>query len=404
MNETLDQLFRREAGRLVATIARRLGAGQLALAEDIAQDALVAAARAWTYEGPPENPAAWLHRAAYNRMIDRLRRTRPETGLDETMAGHSSDPTPGVEDDELRLILLCAHPDLAEPDRLALTLNTALGFTAREIAGLFLVPAATMSQRLTRVKARIRDSGLTLDWPLPADLAARLETVHKVIYLAFSLGYAPSMGEGAVRRDVALAALRLAETLAGAKMTASPDASALAALLNFQASRLGTRTDEAGRFVRLADQDRSRWDCNSIENGFLYLRHAQGANRLSRYHLEAGIAAAHAVSPDWASTDWEAICTSYDLLAEMTGSPIVALNQAIATAMRGDAGASLARLDALAAHPALATYGLYHAARGEILLTCGDAAGAATEFRAALAHGGTTPSVEHLESRLAACF
>ncbi|TNE67082.1 MAG: RNA polymerase subunit sigma [Alphaproteobacteria bacterium] len=410
ITKTLDRLFRRETGRLVALLARRLGPGRLELAEDIAQDALVAAARTWPYQGLPDNPAAWLHRVAMNRMIDRLRRQQTQKlddGVDPDSHADADDMAgerPGVDDPELQLIFLCCHPRLPEADQLALTLNSALGFAGREVAGLFLLPAPTLSQRLSRVKARIRKDGLTLGWPLPGDLQARLGAVHKVIYLAFSLGYSPGQGDDAVRHDVALEALRLVRSLCTNRLTASPDGHALSALLCFQASRLDTRVDADGRFVRLADQKRADWDRALLSEGFLHLKAAQGADQLSRYHLEAGIAAAHAAAPGWAETDWANICRQYQLLEDMTGCPVVALNHAVAMAMRGEHGTALGKLVALKNEPVLGNHGYFHVARAEILLATGDRAAAAADFRAALTLGGTTAEIGHLQSRLSACL
>ncbi|WP_417450116.1 RNA polymerase sigma factor [Kordiimonas sp.] len=403
IRRTLDQLFRREAGRLVASLTRKLGAHNLALAEDTAQDALLAASRTWPYDGMPENPAAWLHSVAFRKAIDLLRRhsvARNAIPALEAEQTNPQQPSPGISDSELRLLFLCCHPAMLARDRLALTLNIAFGFSAREIARLFHIGPAAMSARLMRCKECIRGQRLSFDMPMGADLAPRVAAVQKVIYLAFSLGYSPGPGALAVRTDIALEALRLAESLCNIRAISSADAHALAALLCFQASRLTSRTGAGDTFIPLTVQNRELWDQNLIMKGFHHLKKAQTTPELNRYHLEAGIAALHATARSSAETDWRQISLYYEQLWCMTRAPIVALNHAIAIAMAGDNESALEKLDSLSASPELRGDGHFHTARAEILHRLGRLDEAHAAFKKARFTGGSDPDMKYLDMRL----
>lgn len=305
----LDLTVRRERGRLVADLVRRLGGHNLALAEDVAQEALLKALSTWPYRGMPDHPRAWLATVARNLAIDRLRRESRELELgDEPVPASGPDMTAldaAVADPELRLVFLCCHPVLSELERLTLTLKLVSGFTARDIARVFLAEEATIGQRIARAKRKLREVGDDLaSPPSRSGIASRLASALKVVYLMFSLGYAPRSGERLVLRDVAMEAVRLARELADDALTGTPEAKALAALLCLQASRLDAREDSDGRLVLFADQDRTRWDAALLRDGFIYLSTARTGDALSRYHLEAGIAATYAAAGAGGHCDW----------------------------------------------------------------------------------------------------
>ena len=386
----IDRLVRREHGRLVAWLVRRLGSAQLPLAEDVAQEALVEALDRWPWQGMPEQPAAWLRTVARNRAIDRLRKTQRETEWVPDDTAHPDARADDVfaarvPDEALRLVFLCCHPELSEADQLALILKIVGGFTARDTARLMLKPETTISQRLARAKRALRAAGEAVaEEPTPFDIRARLATAEKVLHLAFSHGYAPRSGDQVIRKEVCAWTLGLARELAGDELTGSGSARALAALLCFQASRLGARQDEQGLPVLLRDQDRDTWDAALVEEGLGWLQQAR-TGPVSRYHLEAGIASLHATAADWAATDWQAMLGLYERLEVMTGSPVVTLNAAVVRAELGELEGALARLDALADTPGIEGYAPWHVARADLLRRLGRD----TDAKQALEHAAT---------------
>lgn len=406
VKRTLDQLFRRETGRLVASLVRRLGGNHLTLAEDIAQEALLAAARTWPYDGMPDNPAAWLNRVATNKAIDLIRHQKAaNAAMMAVLPDEDSTETnqPGPENNQLRLLMLCCHGDIPEMDRLVLTLNICFGFSAREVARLFMKEPSAISARLTRAKARLQANAPDFAWPTPGEQDTRLASALKVIYLAFSLGYSPREGEVAVRQDTALEALYMAELLAG-ESSGRGDICALAGLLCLQASRLGSRTDAEGRFVPLKAQDRASWDRALIGRGLHYLAQAQASDTLSRYHIEAGIAAVHASARSFEDTDWCRICSLYETLEEITGSPVATLNHAVALAAAGQPAAALQKITTLGHDKTFADDIYFHTAKAEVLLMNGDRVSARAAFTRARNCTGTSTDLSHLEHRLSECF
>ncbi len=422
IHHQLERLARRERGRLVALLVGKLGPARMEMAEDVVQDAVVAAMAAWPYKGMPDNPAAWLNRVARNKAYDRLRKEgREQPWLEEVSdrpgpesQDQQKDQTHGqlfgarITDPELKLIFLCCQPQIAPEDQLMLTLKVVSGFTARDIGALFLKKEAAVGQRLARAKRKLRSyeaaqTGASItDGPSRFEVRERLPTVLKVIYLMFSLGYAPRRGAVLVLRDVAEEALRLAMAVADARETASADANALAALLVFQASRFDARADADGGVVLLRDQNRALWNRDLINMGFSYLKAAQTAVKLSRYHLEAAIAAAHASAPDFAATNWQQLLGVYANLEAMTGSPVVAVNACVAEAFSGAPEAAFLKLEALAKHERLHDYAPYHIARGELLRMLKRPTDAAACFKAALECDTSAPVLAHLRGRLAA--
>lgn len=410
VHHQLDLIVRSERGRLVGGLVRYLGGSRLDLAEDVAQEAVLKAIAVWPYQGIPEKPRAWLTRVARNKAIDRLRREGREVALPDTDERPASDAADDVllnpvADQELQLICLCCHPELKELDRLALTVKIVSGFTAREVAQVFLIAESTLAQRLVRSKRRLRTLRRRVDEPLSEfEVRARLATVLKVVYLMFALAYAPRTGRDLVLLDLAGEAVRLARELAHSKTTATPEAHALAALLCLQASRFAARQDKEGEVVLLRDQDRTLWDRELIDLGLQHLARSTSAGAVSRYHLEAGIAAAHATAPGWDRTDWNAIVQYYRLLEDQVDSPVVKINASVAQAQTGDGAGALQQLDSLQGESSLQSYGPYHIARAEVLHQLERLDEAAMAFDRAIACGVSTPVERLLERRLATCL
>lgn len=417
IHHQLERLARRERGRLVADIVSRLGPARLQMAEDVVQDAIIAAMATWPYKGIPDNPAAWLNRVARNKAFDRLRREGREMPLPEPDASaHQSAAEPQVgaghgrffgarvEDPELKLMFLCCQPSINADDQLMLTLKVVSGFTAKDIALVFLMKDAAVGQRLARAKRKLRASDEDLTGGLSRfQVKKRLPTVLKVIYLMFSLGYSPRRGDALILRDVAEEALRLVLALTELPETSGSSTHALAALLAFQASRFDARAGLDGKPVLLRDQNRMLWDRQLIDAGFNHLQLAQRGETLTRYHLEAAIAAGHAAAPDFAATDWQQILALYGDLENLTGSPIVAINACVASALAGAPEEAFLKLEALARHASLQSFAPYHMARGELLRLLKRPADAAQSFKQALACESSAPVVAHLKDRLASC-
>jgi RNA polymerase sigma-70 factor (ECF subfamily) len=405
----VEHLFRESAGHLVAALARRLGPAHVGLAEDIVQDALLAALRTWPFQGVPDDPAAWLFRVAQRRALDAVRRDatlRRKAPLVEAWHEEARREAAGagaaLPDDELALVFACCHPAVPADAGVALALKTVGGFGVGEIARMFLTTEATVAQRLVRAKRRLREARVPIAVPEVEDeLRARRPAVLDTLYLLFTEGYAAGEGTALVRAELCGEALRLALLVAAHPATRCPEAHALVALLSLQAARLPARTDAAGEPVLLADQDRSRWDRALVARGFHHLERAAGGAVLTRFHLEAQIAACHAAAPSVAETDWPQVLGAYDALQALTPSPVTQVHRAVAVGMLHGAPAALAALDAIDDAAVPARYAWYHAVRAHWLREAGDAAGAADAYRHALALGGTVPARAFLAARLA---
>jgi RNA polymerase sigma-70 factor (ECF subfamily) len=405
----VDHLFRREAGRLVARLVRVLGPERLDLAEEAVQDAMVQALRTWPFSGAPLDPAAWLTRVAHHRALDVLRRDgvfsskrveveslllhRLERIVEPAFAGE-------IEDDQLRLIFVCCHPEVQADARVALTLKVVCGFSVGEIARAFLVNDAAIAQRITRAKRLIRDHAIRWEVPGPSELGDRLQSVLKVLYLLFNEGYSPSEGETVIRADICAEAVRLAEAVAAHPVSGTPESHALAALLLLQGARLAARQDQAGDVLLLEHQDRSTWNGAWIARGFRHLERAMGGDRLTPYHLEAGIAACHAAAPSWEATDWGSIVHYYDRLLELQPSPVAALNRAVAVAMIDGPEAGLDAIDGIALDGALRDYPFLDSVRGELYRRAGRREEARSHLERALERARSLPARRFLERRL----
>lgn len=375
---TVEAVWRMHAARLVASLTRLLR--DLALAEDIAHEALVCALEQWPEQGVPDDPFGWLLAVGRRRGIDFIRRERSRAEKYARLAVPPGEPD---DDDLLSLIFVACHPVLPPPSRAALTLRLVGGLTTDEIARAFLVSPATMGQRISRAKRTLAEAGVPFAFPDADELPVRLAAVLEVVYLVFNEGYAASSGDTWIRRDLAEQAMRLGRMLAGL-MPREPEVHGLVALMALQASRFAARTGPDGRPVLLADQDRSRWDRTLVAHGRAELARARNLGKpLGPYTVQAAIAACHARAHRFADTDWAAILALYDALARLAPSPVVDLNRAVAVLHVDGPAAALAAVDALRADPRMARYHLLGAVRADLLTRLGRPAEAAAELRTA---------------------
>jgi len=382
----IEAIWRDEAARVTATVARWVG-GDLVLAEDLAQDAVVAALEQWPRDGVPPNPGAWLTATARHRAIDLMRRHRTYQDKLAVLARELDTSEPPIEiddatvdDDVLALVFACCHPVLAPEARVALTLRLVGGLTTTEIARAFLVPGPTVGQRISRAKRTLAQAGVAFAVPAGDELEQRLESVLEVVYLVFNEGYAATTGEEWMRTDLQGEALRLGRLLAGVAPD-QPEVHGLLALMALQASRQAARVGPDGEPVLLDDQDRSRWDRGLIDEGLAALDRAAALGRpAGPYRLQAEIAACHARARSAAETDWVAIAARYEALVQIADTPVVELNRAVALGRALGPEVGLAAVDALADEPTLAGYHLLPAVRGDLLARLGRAAEARAEF------------------------
>jgi RNA polymerase sigma factor (sigma-70 family) len=365
---TVEAVWHIESARLVASLTRMLG--DLGRAEEIAQDALVAALEQWPEEGVPENPAAWLMATARNKAIDHIRR---ESSRDEKYARLATEMarTTDRDDDLLSLVFIACHPVLPQPSRVALTMRLLGGLTTEEIGRAFLVPAATIGQRISRAKRTLSEARVPFEVPTVDELPERLAGVLEVVYLIFNEGYSATSGADWIRRDLAEEAMRLGRVLTGL-LPKAPEAHGLVALMELQASRFGARFGPDGEQVLLPDQDRSRWDRTLLNHGLLALDRAIGlGGPIGPYTVQAAIAACHGRAATFRETDWEAIVSLYDALAQLAPSPVVDLNRAVAVLHADGPEAALNVLEKIKEDPRLARYHLFGAVLGDVLVRLG---------------------------------
>jgi RNA polymerase sigma-70 factor (ECF subfamily) len=413
IHRTIDAVWRIESARLIAGLARMVR--DVGLAEDLAQDALVVALERWPESGVPDNPGAWLMATAKHRAIDRLRRSKMaerkheelgvdlETQRDTDLEAMITALDDDVGDDLLRLVFTSCHPVLSSEARVALTLRLLGGLTTEEIARAFLAPEPTVAQRIVRAKKTLAEKRVPFEVPRGAELAARLASVLEVVYLIFNEGYTATAGDDWMRPELCEDALRLGRILAGL-LPKEPEVHGLLALMEIQASRSRARTGPSGEPVLLLDQNRARWDRLLIHRGLAALGRAEklGGAR-GPYALQAAIAACHAHARTAAETDWERIAALYATLAEVTPSPIVELNRAVALAMAYGPAAGLEVVDALTAEPALASYHLLPSVRGDLLAKLGRLDEARAELEKAAALTRNARERDLLLERAAAC-
>ncbi|MDX6740410.1 RNA polymerase sigma factor [Actinocorallia sp. A-T 12471] len=402
---SVELVFREERGRLLAALVRRFG--DLDLAADATSDAIEAALARWPVDGVPARPGAWLLTTARRKAVDRLRRDKAlaarlailQAEADRTGEAAPSDGDGGLPDERLALFFTCAHPALAAEDRAALTLRCLAGLTTPEVARAFLVPDATMAQRIVRAKNKIRTARIPFRVPAKDELPGRLPGVLQVLYSLFTEGYAASGGPELQRSRLAEEAIRLARVL-HRLLPAEREAAGLLALMLLAHARRDARVDAGGRLVLLADQDRARWDRPMIEEGRGLTVRALTGGPPGRYGVQAAINALHDEAATADDTDWPQIVALYDVLLALSPSPVVALNRAVAVAMCEGPEAGLALLDALADDPKLRRHHPYHAARADLLTRLNRPAEAAAAYRTALSLPCTLPERTHLHHRL----
>jgi RNA polymerase sigma factor (sigma-70 family) len=409
-HRAIDAVWRIESPRLIAGLTRIVR--DVGLAEDLAQDALVAAVEQWPESGVPDNPGAWLMATAKHRAIDRLRRDerldrkQAELGRELEAAQKMATPVPesgDFGDDLLRLVFIACHPLLSTEARVALTLRLLGGLTTDEIARAFLVPEPTVAQRIVRAKRTLTAAHVPFEVPAAGALEARLESVLEVIYLVFNEGYSATAGDDWMRPALCLDALRLGRLVAEL-LPREPEAHGLVALMEIQASRTNARVGPAGEPILLLDQNRGQWDQLLIRRGLAALERAEAlGGALGPYALQAAIAACHARARTAVETDWAQIAALYDALAQLAHSPVVELNRAVAYAMAFGPAAGLELADALRSEPSLKTYHLLPSVRGDLLAKLGRPAEARSEFERAAALTRNARERELLLERAAAC-
>jgi RNA polymerase sigma factor (sigma-70 family) len=413
--DSLDHLFRRESGRMIAALTRVFGVHNLALAEDVVQDALCRALEVWKLRGIPENPSAWLMTTAKNRAVDVLRRERrarafaPELEqllesewtfaptIEEAFGPHA------IQDDELRMMFSCVNPRLAEESQVALILHILCGFSVSEIANAFLSSAAAIEKRIARGKKVLSGSKQLFELLESEDFQVRLSAIQRALYLLFNEGYHGSCAEKLVRVELCREAMRLAALLTDHPLAAIPSTRALLALMCLHAARLPTRVDESGSLSLLADQDRSQWNTELIAQGQKLLELSATGEQLSEYHVEAAIAWCHVTASSARDTDWGQIVSLYDTLMAIRPSPVIALNRAIAVAQHEGPERGLAALRAITDRERLGTYPFYPIALGEFEWQCGRHLVAREHFTVALSLARNPSEQRFIERRIEAC-
>jgi RNA polymerase sigma-70 factor (ECF subfamily) len=404
VRERVDGVYRGESRHVLATLIRLLG--DFDLAEEALHEAFASALEQWPGEGVPANPRAWLVSAGRFKAIDVLRRRAHHDATLAVLAERLAADAPagpeiddeGVEDDRLRLIFTCCHPALAPEARVALTLREVCGLTTEEIARAFLAAPSTLAQRIVRAKAKIKAARIPYQVPSRADLPDRLETVLHVVYLVFNEGYSASSGESLTRPDLSGEAIRLGRLLLD--LLPEPEVVGLLALMLLHESRRVARSSPTGELILLEQQDRSLWNREQIAEGQALVERALATRRFGAYTLQAAIAAVHASAATAAETDWAQIVALYDVLAQVTPSPVIELNRAVAVAMRDGPAAGLALIDAIRERGELEGYHLLHAGRADLYRRLGRLAEARTAYEQALALARQEPEQRFLRRRL----
>jgi RNA polymerase sigma-70 factor, ECF subfamily len=405
VRERIDEIYRSDSRRVLATLIRLLG--DFDLAEEASHDAFTAALESWTRDGVPANPRAWLVSTGRFKAIDRLRRgARFDAAVDEIARSIEAAVPPdvddegaGVEDDRLRLIFTCCHPALAADARIALTLREVCGLETEQIAHAFLTSLPALAQRIVRAKTKIRDAGIPFQVPSREDLSSRLDAVLHVVYLVFNEGYSASAGDTLTRPDLSGEAIRLGRLLV--ELLPEPEAIGLLALMLLHDARRAARTSADGELVLLDAQNRTLWNRAQISEGVALVERALSSRRAGPYSLQAAIAALHAEARDATTTDWPQIVGLYDVLLRLDPSPVVELNRAAAIAMRDGPAAGLALIDAILVRGDLADYHLAFSAKADLCRRLARTADAVAAYERALALTTQLPERRFIERRLA---
>lgn len=400
----IEAVYRAESGKVLATLARLLG--DIDLAEEALQEAFVAALKAWRRKGIPAKPAAWLISTGRFKAIDairkrsRLQELEPElqARIEDIQAANLSFAERDIQDDRLRLIFACCHPAIDPSVQVPLTLREVCGLSTEDIAAAFLVPTATMAQRIVRGKSKIRAAKIPFAIPDASEQPERLDSVLSVVYLVFNEGYSASSGDSALRGELSQEAIRLARLLL--QLLPDPEVKGLLALMLLHESRRTARTDARDDIVLLEDQDRRLWDRGLIEEGLQLVKASLATQEFGFYTVQAAISAVHAESPSSSATDWAQIVALYNILLQIAPSPVVELNRAVAVAMRDGPQAGLEIVDTLFAKQELRRYHLAHSARGELLRRLGQESQAESAFLTALSLAKQEPERRFLQRRL----
>lgn len=411
VTQLVDHLFRRESGKMIAVLSRLLGLSHLETAEDIVQDALLQAMSTWGFNGIPENPEAWLYRVARNKAIDRIRREKkfreilPQIKEEQSESDSELALQPlfldnEIQDSQLRMMFACCHPSIPQPSQVATILKTLCGLSTKEIANAFLTTEETIQKRIYRAREKMAAEKISLDMPEGNECRERTDAILQSLYLLFNEGYLPSQHDNATREELCGEAMRLCHLLTKNPLTRFPRTHALLALFCFQASRLGTRTNDQGQIILLKYQDRKKWNHLLIQQGYSCLEAAAEPFEISTYHLEAAIASLHAASKEFESTDWKSIYTMYEKLYQFNPSPIVAMNKAVAALYAFNPDKALEEMIAI---DSLQRNHLYHACLGEIYLEIGNVSQAKQHFEKALQLTASASGQQLLRDKIASC-
>jgi len=378
ISRLIDHLFRHDSGRIVAVLTRIFGAENLDLAEDVMQDSLVEAMKQWTYKGVPENPSAWLFKVAKNKALNVINREKYKRQYSSDVVHYmrsewTAEPAMNhlfsekeILDDQLRMMFTCCHPSISKDSQVALTLKTLCGFSIPEIAKGFLTTEENIKKRLVRARQKIRENKIPFEVPGGKDLDARLEAVLETIYLLFNEGYSASHGNDVVRYQLCEEAIRLSEIIASHEsLNDKFNVYAILSLMYLNASRFKARTDNKGRILTMAEQDRSLWDGLLMQRGFFYLEKTTTVENISVYQILAAISAHHCAAADFESTDWKGILSLYDSLVRIDHSPVVLLNRAIAVSKVFGVSQALDELEKIKDDPTMASYHLFYSTMAE---------------------------------------